>query len=296
MRRRAYELLARFLLVVLRFSPSGFGRACGRGLARTAVRFRPEDVALARRNLALVFPDRDDEWRRRTINAATDRLGENLFDSLTLERWRDDRFASVTDDGALAVLRRLQAEGRGVLILTGHFGCWELLGAWLAGVSGGLTVVTGVVRNVPVDRLLNDRRRRLGLTPVPRDGDIRPLFRALRSGGTAAVLMDQNVKAASADIDFCGVPAPTATGFAGLARRTGAPILPLAIRREAGGHRVVHLPPLRPEEFNGFSDWAEVLRECNVGLEAFLRRNPEEWVWFHDRWPEAEKPKSEETK
>ncbi len=287
LRRRTYEGLARVLLMVLGALPAKVGYAVGRGLARLALRLRIDDVCLARRNLALVFPDGDASWQLTTVKAATDRLGENLFDTLTLERWLNDSYSRVTDDGALAELQRLRAEGNGVLILTGHFGCWELLGAWLAYVMGGLTVVTGVVRNAPVDRLLNDRRRRLGLNPVPRDGDLRPLLRTLRSGGVAALLMDQNVKSPSLDVPFCGVDAPTAQGFAALAQRTQAPILPLAIQRERGGHRVIHLPPLRPEEFGEFADWAEVLRECNVRLETFLRGNPQEWVWFHERWPET---------
>lgn len=290
LRRRGYALLARAVLMAACVVPQAPGRAFGRMLSRLAFRIRPADVDLARRNLALAFPDRDTAWRERIVDEATARLGENLHDALTLRRRARRGFDDVTDDGARAVLRDLAAEGNGVLILTGHFGCWELLGAWLAHVMGELTVVTGVVRNPAVDRLLNDRRRALGLNPVPRDGDLRPLLRALRSGGAAALLMDQNVKSESVDVPFCGTPAPTAVGLARLARRTGSPILPLAIGRDGHGHRVIHQPPLRAEDHDGYSDERALLAACNGALERFLARNPAEWVWFHDRWPHGAAP------
>lgn len=284
LRRRAYAMLARAALRTAGGTPTGIGRAGGRGLARLAAMLRPEDVALARRNLATAFPDRDARWRDEVGRTATDRIGENLFDALTLERWAADGFARIAGDDTAALLDDLRRDGRGVLILTGHLGCWELLGAWLAKAADGLTVVTGVVRNEPVDRMLNDRRRRLGLRPVPRDGDLRPLLRALCEGGVAAVLLDQNVKSASEPAPFFGRPAPTATGFAALARRTGATVLPVALQRDGDGHRVVHLPPLRPEDHDGFADEAALLAAANAALAEMIARNPCEWVWFHDRW------------
>ncbi len=283
-RRALYHLLACLVLGLARRLPTGAGRAAGRALARLAVRCRPREAARARANLALALPDRPAAEREALRRRAADALGENLFDGLTAPRWAARGFAGVADDGAVAEARRLLAAGRGLLVLTGHLGCWELLGAYLAARLGGLTVVTGTVHNPPVDRLVNAQRRALGLTPVAREGDLRPVLRALRGGGAVAVLLDQNTRVANVAVPFFGRPAPTPAGFARLALRTGAPVLPVAIRREGAGHRVVHLPALARPGGDGPEAVYSLLRAGNAALEALIRQRPEEWVWFHERW------------
>ncbi len=262
------------------------GRAAGRALARAAMRFRPHERALAGANIALAYPGTEAAWQEQLVVTATDRLGDTLFDSLTVERWLSGGMNRINGDDARDQLQRCRAQGRGVLILTGHLGCWELLGGWLAQVMEGLTVIVGEIHNEPVDRLVNDRRRKTGLNPVPRDGDLRPLLRALRRGDAAAVLMDQATRVPSRPVPFFGTPAPTATGFASLAIRTGAPVLPVAIQRDGHGHRIVTGDVIDPTLFGGADPEFAFLQACNDALEDFVRRNPAEWVWFHKRWPD----------
>ena len=283
-RRGYYHLVSLLLLGLARVAPPAAGRAACRGLARAALRLRPAEAARARANLAAAFPELDDAARGGLLAAAAAALGANLWDALTVPRAAARGFPEVADDGAIAAARGLLAEGRGLLILTGHIGCWELLGAYLAANLGGLTVVTGTIHNPPVDRLVQRRRERLGLTPVAREGDLRPLLRALRRGGAAAVLLDQNTRVENRDVPFFGRPAPTPVGFARLALRTGAPVLPVAIGRSGKGHGVMHLPPLRPAGGREPDAIYSFLQDCNGALEELIRRRPAEWVWFHKRW------------
>ncbi len=154
----------------------------GRGWAALALRVRPRERERARANLALALPELAVGAREALLKRAAAALGANLHDTLALERLSAGGYAGVEGTAAAATARALLAEGRGLLILTGHLGCWELLGGWLARELGGLAVVTGTIHNAPFDRLVNDRRRRLGLTPLPREGDLRPLLRVLRGG------------------------------------------------------------------------------------------------------------------
>lgn len=283
-RRRGYHLLARLLLAAARAAPLRPGRAAGAGLGALALRVRPRERARARANLALALPELDAGARETLLKRAAAALGANLHDALVVERLAAGGYAGVEGTAAAATAHALLAEGRGLLILTGHLGCWELLGGWLARELGGLAVVTGTIHNAPVDRLVNERRRRLGLTPLPRGGDLRPLLRVLRGGGAVAVLLDQNAPVPNLSVPFFGRPAPTAAGFARLALRTGAPILPLAIRREGDGHFVEQLPPLRPRGGTEAGAVYSCLESCNAALETLIRRAPAEWVWFHARW------------
>ena len=257
---------------------------------------------MARANLLLAFPDWPQPRRERLLRQAATRLGENLHDTLVTPQLLqrpgligEEPCAATGGRPVGEVLAALAGAGRGALVLTGHLGCWELLGGWLAqelarrGV-GPLAVVTGTIHNPAIDRLVQDRRRALGLITLPREAGAVPLLRHLEAGGVAAVLLDQALAVPSLPVPFWGRPAPTVAGFGRLALRRGIPVLPLAMARRDRGHVVRHLAPLCPApDAAAARDDARVtafLAECNRALEELVRRNPAEWVWFHRRWPD----------
>lgn len=295
-RRAFYHRLLLLVLFLAERLSLGAGRTLGRRLAGLAWRLRRRERRRARAHLKLAFPEMDTDRRRRLLRRSTRLLGENLHDSLAAPRLiRRPGFLqeeslqgrpSLTDE-----LADLVAGGRGVLLLTGHIGCWELLGAKLARMLqeadlGSLGVVTGTIHNPAVDRLVQERRGRQGMQVLPRRQGAGPLLRHLRQGGVVAVLLDQNTRTDNLPAPFFGQPAPTAAGFARIALRYGVPILPVALARCGQGHQIRRGQILRPPA--GRSDDAaavlDLLTWCNGQLENFIRRNPEEWVWFHERW------------
>ena len=302
-RRRGYHWLTVGLLAVASRLPLAAGRTLGRALGRVALAVRPRETAVARANLQLAFPDWPGPRREDLLRQAASRLGENLHDTLAAPQLLrhpglviEESCPATGGRPVGEVLAALAAEGRGALVLTGHLGCWELLGGWLgqeltARGAGPLAVVTGTIHNPAIDRLVQDRRRALGLITLPRAGGAVPLLRHLEAGGVAAVLLDQNLAVPSLPVPFWGQAAPTVAGFGRLALRRGIPVLPLAIGRRGRGHVVRHLAPLRPPA-DGAAARDDVrvtafLAACNLALEELVRRNPAEWVWFHRRWPQA---------
>ena len=286
-RRQGYYLLTLATLAGMSRLPERWGQGICVGLARLALRARSRERRQAWHNLGLAFPHLSPSERHRLLAKALETLGRNLYDMLVLDRQARRDFPEVADAGVIASISKLRAHGRGVLILTGHLGCWELLGAYLAARLQGLAVITGTVHNAPVDRLLQERRVRLGLRPMPRESDLRPVVRTLRRGGVVAVLLDQNTRVQNVAVPFFGRPAPTPVGFARLALRYRVPVLPVAIGRVAAGHRISHLSPLPLPAGEGPAAVQLFLQRCNEALEQFIRRNPAEWVWFHDRWGDS---------
>jgi KDO2-lipid IV(A) lauroyltransferase len=283
-RRRAYHLLALTVLQAARLMPPPLTLLLCRVLGRIAWRVRPAERRRALTNLRLAFPGLSATEGERWLRQSAVALARNLDEWLLLQRDSASRLANVRGRQTLAAIRSLQAEGRGVLVLTGHLGCWELLGAYLAHHLGALAVVTGTIHNPAVDRMVQSRRRRLGMIPLAREEGPAPLLRWLRAGEVAAVLLDQHTRVQNWPVEFFGRPAPTPVGFAKLALRYQVPVLPVAIARRGRSHEVHHLPPLLP---TGPCDEAGVGRflvRCNAALEELVRRNPLEWIWFHNRW------------
>ena len=296
-RRRAWWLLLLAVAMLAAAMPPRWGRAAGSRLARLALRVRPRERALAEANLALAFPEQGILERRARLATVADAAGRNLYDTLVAGRLVR-RQGQVVDEAdaegrtLIEAIAGLAAAGRGVLVLSGHLGCWELLGAWLARELaardlGPLHVVTGTVRNPAVDRWLAGRRQEQGLRLLPRAGGARPLARCLRAGGVAAVLVDQNTDVDNLPVPFFGHPAPTPTGAARLAVGLEVPVVVAAISRAHGeaGHRVRHGPVWRAEPGRPAAEQVEAcLLRTNEQLESFIRRNPDEWVWYHQRW------------
>jgi len=297
LRRRFYWLLSWMLLQLAAVVPLSWGRGLCTGLARVAYRVRPRERMVARDNLARAFPEIPAAARHDILRRAVDHLGRNLFQTLAAPRLLN-RPGAVIEEIPLAAdnksiadrIVELAAAGRGVFVLTGHIGCWELAGAWVAQVLaahdlGALGVVTGTIHNPPVDRLVQQRRLALGMRVLPRTAGAGPLIRFLKAGGVVAVLQDQHTRVRNLDVPFFGSLAPTPAALAALALKYGIPVLPVVgVWDEQRQVQVMHhLAPIRPEEFAA-GEQVKFLTSCNAALEEFIRRNPEQWVWFHQRW------------
>lgn len=295
-RRRAYWLLLLGLLKIADHWPLTWGRGSFRLLSRLACRLRPKEMERARRNLVLAFS----ELSAKEIEALTRKsalaLGRNFHDSLAarrvLARSHFKESGPVEGLTLAETVKQLRDQGRGVLFLTGHIGCWELLGAWAArefsrAGLGELAVVTGTLHNPPINDLVQRRRAALGMKVLPREEGITPLLRHLRDEGLVAILLDQNTRTRNLEVPFFGRPAPTAVGLAQVALKQGLPVIPLGLARVDEEYEVNWLAPLESptglEEINE-KHLFDFTTRCNESLEILIRRNPSEWVWFHNRW------------
>lgn len=287
-RRSFWAAVARAMLAAADRWPLSCHRQACVALARLAPWLQRAAARRARRNLALAFADRPESWRRDVLREMPLALGRNLHAALTSRRQAARGFPTVDTesvDGLAVRLETAAGRGRGVFLLTGHLGCWELLGACLARRLGNLAVVTGTVRNPAVDTLLQQRRREVGMTPLPREAGARPILRALDAGWTVGVLLDQATRVRSVALPFFGRPAPTPLGIASVARRRRVPIVPAALIWNVDRWRAEILPVIEPEDH---ADDAALAAACNRALEDLIARNPAQWVWFHQRWPEPE--------
>ena len=180
------------------------------------------------------------------------------------------------------------AAQRGTLILTGHFGNFELL-AYAHGLLGHpITLVHRPMNNALVDKAITDLRERAGTVSLPKKSAAKAALRALRRRQIVAIPADQNqTRRYGVFADLFGLPASTTPGPARLAMLSGAPVVPVFLVREGDSdkHRIVVLPTVEMvKTADRDADVVENTRRCNVVFEDMLRRYPEQWIWLHKRW------------
>lgn len=185
-----------------------------------------------------------------------------------------------------AHIQKAYEKGQGVLVLTGHFGNWELLSVFGGLLGYPLSVLYRPLDFKPLDRFFIQLRTRFGgkLVPLKRSG--LAIFKSLGRGELVVLLMDQNVDwYEGVFVDFMGHRACTNKGLALLALKTKAPVIPVFVVRDKGGFTAKFLPEV-PLKRTGDTtrDIEDNTQQYNHVIESFLRQYPDQWFWLHQRW------------
>ncbi|MFI5302467.1 MAG: lysophospholipid acyltransferase family protein [Polyangiales bacterium] len=264
--------------------------ALGRGVGAMAWVVAPtaRETAIENVRTTIALGDRG---RARAIARATyRRLGALLGDTIDLAGTRQ-RASSKLPIGAMsrAVLVDAIAEGRGVVLVTAHFGSWERLAAVL--VECGARLVTPVRRSYDARleaRIVEPLRARHGVTTLDRDAPTTPLqlARALKRGDVVGILVDLNTRTPSIRAPFLGRSARTTVAPARLAIARGAAVVcAMATRDGVVIERVRSATTPNPRSS---PEPVRTLTEAiNARIGEAIAREPESWIWMHPRWAEA---------
>ena len=206
--------------------------------------------------------------------------------SAVLTRPLEWALARVTVDGADRLKSVMEAHGR-ALIVTAHLGNWELLTAAHRLIGYPLTIVARPLDSRGLNALASRLREKAGVELVDKRNAVRPVLRALAAGRLVGILLDQNAaRHEGVFVPFFGRLASTSKSIAVLALRTGAPVLPIFMWREARGrHRVSIGAAIEvPSGRGGAETIVEMTRRCTKAIEDAIRERPEQWLWMHARW------------
>jgi KDO2-lipid IV(A) lauroyltransferase len=186
---------------------------------------------------------------------------------------------------------RAHAQGKGLLLLTGHFGNWEV--ATVGGISqfpqyrGLFHFVRRPLKPALLNQFVTYRFRRAGFGTLPKRGSLDRILQLLSQGAIVVYVFDQHAYPPEGiPVEFLGHTAGTFKSLAILALSTGAPVVPACSWREPDGSHVLHFEdPLEPIDCE---DTTEAIRRntraYNAALERMLLRHPEQWIWLHRRW------------
>lgn len=255
-------------------------RSLGAAVGWLALRLLPDRREAARTNLALCLPELDAGAREALLRANFRDVGIGLFE-FARAWWGDvaPMRASARIEG-VDVLQRLQAEGRGVLLVSGHFMTLEMCGRLLC----DHVPLAGMYRRhrSPVMEWAVLRGRLRYASAMFGNGDTRAAIRHLKRGGVLWYAPDQDMRGKDTVFaPFFGIPAATITATHQFARMTGCAVVPFFHRRE-GAHYVLQVgQPLAPfPSDDAVADSAAV----NAAIEAMVRQAPSQYLWLHRRF------------
>ncbi len=238
-------------------------------------------------NLRHAFPDLPDTSLRSFALNAYRSFGVTFFEILWLPQATQRSTETIVHCENTDELRKIAGEGKGVLLLTAHFGNWEMLAHSLRFVFGKpIGVVAKEQANPYVDAAINRRRELCENYVITMNKAVREVLRALKSGGIVGMLADQTAAKESIAVPFFGREVPTYQGPALFALRTRAPLLlGFAVRQPDGTYRtrfdrvpMEDLPDASPENV------LELTRRHVALTERAIRQHPEQWMWMHRRW------------
>lgn len=236
---------------------------------------------VARENLTRAFPEWSAGQREDVLRRHYEELGRVALEYGSLGRLaRAPRGEVVAEVRNWEYLERLK--GRGAILLSAHFGNFELVGAHL-GQSHPTDFVVKALSNPLVEERIRRQRQQAGLGTID-SSDVRNVYRALRAGRWVGMLADQDARRQGIFVPFFGVPASTPAGPARIALATGAPIVMGFDFRQPDGRNVIELQTLEMPEGDRPDAVEELTRRHVQVLESVVRRRPESWFWVHRRW------------
>lgn len=242
---------------------------------------------IAFHNLRMAFPDKSMEEIVRITKGVYRNLAIICAEFCDLPRMNRTRLNRLLDIEGLERAQRALEKKKGLLVLASHFGNWELLAVALSVFIGPGVAIYRPLDSLFLDRLVRYIRSSTGNTLVPKRRAMLQMVRCLGRNGTVGVLIDQNVSwKEGLFVNFFGRPACTTYGFAQMALKTEAPVLPcFIVRKSAKQYRLIigeEVSLIRTGDWD--ADVRANTQQFTNIIEDMIRQYPEQWLWLHQRW------------
>ncbi len=292
-----YALVYRLLRVMIwisgRIPRRAWLRICG-VLGGIAWYFAPRTRRLSRKHLRMAFPEKSEREIRQLGRRNFKMLGQNAGDIL-----RSARVSTLAEleeflvTHGLENFERAHAKGKGVIFLTCHLGAFDLQVTNMAMRGLNPNIIGTPLKDKRLNDLLWNYRNLHGAIAIARGKETFRMLKVLKSGGSVALLIDQDTKVKTVFVDFFGMQAATPVGATVLALKTGAAVVPTYIYLGEDKLQHMHLLPEIPmrvsdDEEDDVRYNTQVLTDF---IEEKIREHPDQWVWMHERWktrPESE--------
>jgi KDO2-lipid IV(A) lauroyltransferase len=268
--------------------PRGLARLAAGALTWGVYRVHSRLRRVGERNLELALPERSLQERNQILRSLFRYLGWQLVEVCRMTRYTAENLRGWIRTEGLEHYLAAKARGKGVLIVTGHLGAWELSSFYHSLMGHPMGMVIRRLDNRRLDEFVNGIRCLHGNRVLHKDDFARGLLTAMRKGETVGILMDTNMTPPQGVfVEFFGRQACTASGLARVALKTGAAVLPgFMLWEQAERRYVLHFGSELAFERSGDEEAGIVAATqlCTSAIESWIRRYPDQWLWIHRRW------------
>jgi KDO2-lipid IV(A) lauroyltransferase len=285
----AFQLLRWFVLLL----PLKSAQRLGAALGTFAFYLLGSRKRVALENLHHAFPEKSDPELLNISRGAFRNYGIAFIELLWIPNLQMETIERLYISSTTEVLQNADAEGKGLIFLTGHFGGWELTPLISSSIlQKPFYIIVQTQSNKLTDTVINRHRRAHGNETFDMGMSVREIFRALDKKEVIAIAGDQSGAQEGAYVEFFGRVVSTHKGPAVFALRNGAPIVMLFLVRQPDFSYQAFYHRIPMEDLPTDKDEAvtELTRRHTKLLEEYIRQYPDHWLWMHRRWKHVQEP------
>lgn len=246
-------------------------------IASVLYHYIPKRKNVAIKNIQTAFPKCSDIWVANTLKKCYKFFAYNFIQFLALPKSTDS--IKIQINGQTALDNAIE-QGKGVILISSHFGPWEILGHWLGVNNYQLRGVAHKQKNKGANRFFEEKRQLSGIKHIYRKVGMDVFYNILEEKKILGLVSDQDAKNKGIFINFFNKPASTHKGAAIFHLNTNAPMIYGICIQTGFQEYKIELIPITSVK-NTIED---IIQEYTLTLERIIQKYPEQYFWFHNRW------------
>lgn len=291
-------VLARFIFFLVNILPQKWAYGIGRGIGKLLYKIKSLRNTVLSGLKKAYKTEKTEEEIRDIAKKCCIHWGISLIEYMRLykinNRGSIDKHA--VHKPASDLIKSKLSEGKGCLVISGHFGMWEYMGAGLSHSGIPLNVIMRPLDNRILDKFVSKIRSSFGTVNIPKK-QFKPMIKAIKNNEALVFLMDQNsISKSSVFVPFFGEPASTSTGVVWFLKRfKDTPVVMVYPYRDKDNiHRNIaeEVKIIHCDDYDEFA--VKNMANMTALIEKYVRMRPEQWMWLHPRW--KKEPNEQELK
>ena len=246
-------------------------------LASIFFNYIPKRKKTALKNLKIAFPDESDEWINTTLKKCYNFFIFNFLQFLAFPFDPNSIEIEVVGENHL---KNAINQKKGTVLVSAHFGSWEILGHWFGKNSYPLVGIAQKQKNKGANLFFEEKRQLSGIKQVYRKSSMDSLYDVLNANEILGLVSDQDAKRKGVFVDFFDKPASTHKGAALFHLNTDASLIyGICVQENMGKYRVEFIP-INPTK----KSVEDITQLYTTIIEQSIKKYPEQYFWFHNRW------------
>ena len=246
-------------------------------LASIFFNYIPKRKKTALKNLKIAFPDKSDEWINTTLKKCYNFF---IFNFLQFLAFPFDSSSIELEIVGEEHLKNAVNQKKGTVLISAHFGSWEILGHWFGKNNYPLVGIAQRQKNKGANLFFEEKRKLSGIKQVYRKSSIDSLYDVLNANQILGLVSDQDAKGKGVFVDFFDKPASTHKGAALFHLNTNASLVfGICVRKNIGKY-LIEFIPINPNK----KSVEDITQLYTTIIEQSIKKYPEQYFWFHNRW------------